>query len=75
MNRIRISHKRCECVGCGFCIETAPDYWFMNARGEAQLHTIQSTRQRFECAEGFAPDAAALTTAEAGCPVNVIRIG
>lgn len=75
MSTIPIAHKRCECIGCGLCIETAPDYWFMNVDGEAELRQILRHHQGFECGEGFTQDKALHLAAEEGCPVNVIRIG
>jgi ferredoxin len=71
---IPIAHKRSECIGCGLCVETAPDYWFMNADGEACLHTILRTQNNFEYGEGYSHDRDLLDAAAKGCPVNVIRI-
>ncbi len=72
---LTIAHKRCECIGCGLCIETAPDYWWMNANGEAELQRIVRTREKFEYGKGLCQDQARLMAAAAGCPVNIIRLG
>jgi ferredoxin len=72
---ISIAHKRCECIGCGLCIETAPDYWFMNANGEAELTCILLTRNKFEYGEGLSQDEARLKASQDGCPVKIIRVG
>jgi ferredoxin len=75
MTLIPIAHKRSECIGCGLCVETAPDYWFLNADGEAELHTVIRTQNKFEHTEGYAHDREVLLAAAEGCPVNIIRIG
>lgn len=75
MGLLTIAHKRCECIGCGLCIETAPDYWYMNANGEAKLRTILRTRDNFEYGEALSQDQTRLQAARDGCPVNIIRVG
>ena len=75
MALLSIAHKRCECIGCGLCVETAPDYWFMNANGEAELQTILRSSDKFEFSEGVPQDKARLEASQAGCPVRIIRIG
>lgn len=72
---LTITHKRCACIGCGLCTETAPDYWRMNANGEAELLRIMRTRDKFEFGEGLCQDQHRLQAAEAGCPVRIIRVG
>jgi ferredoxin len=75
MTFIPIAHKRCECIGCGLCTEAAPDYWWMNAHGEAELQTILRTHNKFEYGAGLSQDQARLQAAQDGCPVNIIRLG
>ncbi len=75
MTLLTIQHKRSECIGCGLCVESAPDYWFMNADGEAQLHLIVREQPPFDYGEGIPRDEARLRRAEAGCPVHVIEVG
>ncbi|HKK19181.1 MAG TPA: ferredoxin [Opitutales bacterium] len=74
MSFISIIHKGCECIGCGLCIESAPDYWFMNSAGEAELRNIQRSHGKFEYGEAFAQDRSRLESVAEGCPVNIIRI-
>lgn len=75
MPLIQIIHKRCECIGCGFCTEVAPGYWFMNGEGEAELHTILGRQDKFEYGEGLFLDRERLAVAAAGCPVKIIQMG
>lgn len=71
---IRIAHKKSECIGCALCTEIAPDYWTMDANGEAQLRTVIRTDATFEYAEGYTPDRDRLEAAETGCPVGIIQL-
>lgn len=72
---IRISHKQSECIGCGLCVEAAPDYWQMNARGEAELLNPTGQRNGQVVAQGLDQDRDLLDAASSGCPVGIIRIG
>ncbi len=74
MKRIRILHKKPECIGCGLCAETAPNYWFMDENGEAQLIHVLREDRFFQYGEGFTEDIQILQEAEGGCPVDIIRI-
>jgi len=75
MKLIRIAHKKPDCIGCALCTEVAPNYFRMDINGEAEL--IQITRQdnAFQYGAGFEEDRPHLEEAEAGCPVNIIRLG
>jgi ferredoxin len=57
------------------CAEVAPNYWTMDEDGEAQLLHITREDKSFQYGEGFEEDRQVLEEAEAGCPVNIIRIG
>lgn len=74
MKLLVIAHKKPECVGCGLCAEVAPNYWRMDDDGEAQLVSVTREYGPFQYADGFPEDAAPLREAEAGCPVDIIRI-
>ena len=74
MKLIRIAHKKPECIGCALCTEVAPNYFRMDAGGEAELiHLVREDRS-FQYGEGFPEDAEILLEAEKGCPVDIIRI-
>ncbi|MGZ0707063.1 ferredoxin [Coraliomargarita sp. W4R53] len=75
MKYIKIAHKKPECIGCALCTEVAPGYWHMDDDGEAQLSQVTRRDAQFEYANGFEEDRTALEQAQAGCPVDIIRIG
>ncbi|WP_269522874.1 ferredoxin [Coraliomargarita parva] len=75
MKLIPIAHKKPECIGCMLCAEVAPNYFEMDADGEARLIRVIREDVSFQYSEGFAEDRPALEAAAEGCPVNIIRIG
>lgn len=75
MKFINIAHKKPECIGCMLCAEVAPNYWKMDENGEAQLLNVSREDKTFQYGEGFEEDRRILEEAEAGCPVNIIKIG
>ncbi len=72
--KIRIAHKKPECIGCALCAEVAGDYFAMDERGEAVLRQIIQQQGSFDYAEGYAPDLSRLEAAEEGCPVDIIKV-
>lgn len=72
---IRITHARQTCVGCGFCAENAPDYWFINPSGEAQLHEWRGEWGARETGHAPAQDRDRLLAVATACPVGCIQIG
>ena len=71
---LKIQHKRPECIGCGLCVEQAPQYWKMSSDGLATLHSITRKHNDFHYAEGFEEDREILKNAQEGCPVQIIKI-
>ena len=71
---LRIIHKQPECIGCDLCCDVAPQYWFMNDDGLAELRTILKVKGNLRFAEGWDEDREALKEAEENCPVNIIRV-
>ena len=71
---LRIIHKKPDCIGCDVCCEVAPNYWFMNEEGLAELHNVLSVKDNMQFGEGWEEDREALKEAEESCPVNIIRI-
>ncbi|MGC9450542.1 MAG: ferredoxin [Oceanipulchritudo sp.] len=74
MKRIRIAHKKPECIGCALCVEVAPRYFRMDEDGEAELVKVLREDRGFQYGEGFEEDRHLLGEAEAGCPVDIIRL-
>ena len=71
---LRIIHKKPECIGCDVCCEVAPNYWFMNEGGQAELHNVLRVKDKMQYGEGWEEDRDILKEAEKSCPVNIIRI-
>lgn len=71
---LRIIFKQSECIGCDVCCDVAPNYWFMNEEGLAELHTVLKINGNLQFGEGFEEDREALKEAEENCPVTIIRI-
>ena len=71
---LKISHKYDECIGCDFCTEVAPNYFYINEDGIAALHCRTHMDDRFEYGNGFEEDLDDLQQAETGCPTQIIRI-
>ena len=70
---LAIRHKAFECIGCGLCEETAPQYFQMDENGMAQL--IDGEPQgAFSNAVGLKMDQPGLDEAAEGFPVDIIRI-
>lgn len=72
--KIRIAHKKSECIGCALCTEVAGDYFAMDENGEAVLRTITAKRGPFDYADGCVVDLERIKAAEEGCPVDIIHI-
>jgi len=72
---LKIAHKKPECIGCMLCAEVAPNYWEMDEDDEAQLLRVTREDKAFQYGEGFEEDRDLLKEAEAGCPMDTIKIG
>ena len=71
---IEISHKKFECIGCDACVDIAPNYWFMDEDGLAQLHSVTRVVGNFEYGECFADDLELLKASMEACPVDIILV-
>jgi len=70
---VRIIFQRAKCIGCGSCVEVAPDRWQMNnidgksilidAKGKKGFFTIELTDDEYEQNK----------EAESICPMHIIR--
>ena len=75
MQKVKIFHKRQECIGCGLCAEVAPNYWYMNEDdGLASLHTRLGKDGPYHKGEGWREDKQILEEASKGCPVQIIKV-
>jgi ferredoxin len=72
--KIRLAHKKAECIGCALCTEVAGDYFVMDPNGEAILRQIVEQQGLFDYAVAYASDLDRLEVAAEGCPVNIIRL-
>jgi ferredoxin len=71
---IKITYKRKDCIGCGNCLDTAPEYWKMN--GQDGLASLVGSEQNNDIYVLVIDDYAEkenLMAADA-CPINIIRI-
>ena len=71
---LRISHKKVECIGCDHCTNLAPQYWYLDEDGLAQLIDPTLEKNGFQYGEGFDDDWDILDAAAEGCPVQIIKI-
>lgn len=71
---ITITHHRDKCIGCGYCVEAAPEFWSMSEEdGKSNLADGKKKRDFFVVRvadHAFEENQAA---AEA-CPVNIIKV-
>lgn len=70
----QLTHKQGECIGCAYCVETAPDYFGMGEDGLAFLWTPTGQVGPLTLARAEAADLAALQQAAEGCPVDIIAL-
>jgi len=73
-NMIHISHKRNDCIGCGACVDIAPNYWTMADDGLASLLEVQKRHGSMEFGKGFQHDKELLQESADSCPVDIIKI-
>ncbi|MDP2683717.1 MAG: ferredoxin [bacterium] len=70
----KIIHYRNDCIGCGLCVELAPNNWFMNlSDGKATLRRSEEKNGVF-IAEISEPEVATNLEAAQSCPVNIIKV-
>ncbi len=71
---ITITHLRDKCIGCGYCVEAAPEFWSMsNDDGKSNLANAKKKRDFYTIRiEDHAYDEN--KEAAAACPVNIIKL-
>ena len=71
---LEIRHKQNECIGCAQCVEVAPDHWFLDDNGMAQLLNPTGQWETLTLGEAFDVDRQMLQLAEESCPVDIIKV-
>lgn len=71
---LEIRHKQNECIGCAQCVEIAPDYWFLDDNGMAQLLNPTGQWETLTMGEGCDVDQKILDLTEKSCPVDIIKV-
>jgi len=75
VKRIKICHKRNDCIGCGSCALLAPKSWKMNSDdGKSDLADAKWKGDDFMVALIDPSEYEANKKAAQACPVNIIRI-
>ncbi len=71
---IRITQQRIKCIGCGNCVEVAPNNWIMNdTDGKADLLASQA-KKGFHSVIASNDDYEPNLEAQDICPVRIIRV-
>ena len=75
VKKIKVSHKRNDCIGCGSCAMVAPEFWSMNSEdGKADLKGAEWKDDEFMVAEIDEDQIEPNKMAEKSCPVGIIRV-
>lgn len=71
---VRIIYFRNKCIGCGGCVEAAPQRWRMSKKdGKSTLLNSVPKKETFQIlVEDDELDK--IKAAEASCPVNIIKV-
>ncbi len=71
---IRITQQRIKCIGCGNCVEVAPNNWEMNdSDGKADL-ILSQEKKSFHTIITSDDDYEPNLEAQEICPVRIIRV-
>ncbi len=74
-NKITVSHKRNDCIGCGACTMAAPEQWSMSEEdGKAILKGAEWKGEEFMVGEIDEDVLDANKEAADSCPVQIIKI-
>ena len=74
-NKITVSHKRNDCIGCGACTMAAPDNWSMSEEdGKATLKDSEWKGDEFMVGEIDEDQLEANKEAADSCPVQIIKV-
>lgn len=72
----KVTIEREECISCGQCWETCPDY-FEQADDDGFSQILEAYRINGDLGNGNVPDdlVDCVTDAADGCPVEIIKVG
>lgn len=74
-NKITLSQKRNDCIGCGSCTLLAPDRWKMNDEdGKADLIGGERKGEDYVVAKIEEAECEINEQAAASCPMGIIRV-
>ena len=70
---VRIFHQREKCIGCGYCVEVAPNTWIMDSDGRSFLLESKAKKNIYM---NIVSDDEFENNRESSelCPVNIIKI-
>jgi len=76
MPKYKIEHNRPNCIGCGACVSTCPDFWEMSPDGKSTLKGSKQSRVNKDWSELEIDqnDYDCNKRAADACPVNVIHM-
>lgn len=75
IKKIKISHQRKGCIGCGSCAQIAPQCWRMNDEdGQSDLIGGKTNPNGVVTAEIDESDYEENKKAADACPVHIIRL-
>ncbi len=72
--KVKVSHYRDKCIGCGVCAQVCPQNWTMSKKDGKSV--LKNSVKKKNCFVGeIEPfDLEANKQAEAGCPVKIIKV-
>jgi ferredoxin len=71
---IQIVYQRSKCIGCNYCIESAPDRWAMNKKDGKSVLLESRYKKGFYITEVHDLEYKANKSLAKMCPVKIIRI-
>ncbi len=73
MTKLKVIHKRDECISCGACVAICPDFWKMDEDGLSTLKGAKKIDDHFEL-EITEEQRATNEEAAEVCPVQIIFV-
>ncbi len=74
MVKLKIIHKKAECIGCGACAAVCPDFWEMDNEGMAHLKESRKSDERWVREISTEEEKACNQEAADVCPVGIIKL-
>ena len=71
---VRILYYRAKCIGCGGCVEAAPEHWYLS-RKDGKCTLIHGTEKKGIFQRTLPEEEKeAMTRAANNCPLNIIKL-